>query len=120
MASFSGWFSGKTAPDKEPPAETASVLSDWKSYQSKDAMKSSVSSKLLLSAEEGTASMKKLATDAVSSVSAASTSVVEGVQTYASMLIHHSSDMCGFYINFIRYAEYQGPRNTCTLLLLLE
>eukprot|EP00889_Picochlorum_renovo_P001562 jgi/Picre1/28592/NNA_003994.t1 len=81
MASFSGWFSGKTAPDKEPPAETASVLSDWKSYQSKDAIKSSVSGKLLLSAEEGTASMKKLATDAVSSVSAASTSVVEGVQT---------------------------------------
>lgn len=120
MASFSGWFSGKTAPDKEPVTETASLLSDWKSYQSKDTMNTSMSSKLLSSAEEGTASMKKLATDAVSSVSAASTSVVEGVQTYASLRFRHIWYSNTFNINYMRHAGYQGPRSTCISQLLLE
>lgn len=78
--SFSVWLGGSAA-DKEPPKkqENASILSDWKSYESSNTL----SSKLLSSAEEGSATMKKLASGALSSVTAASTSVVESVQGYA-------------------------------------
>jgi len=77
-SSFRGWLGGAPAPDKEPPSQQQqSVLSDWKSYQSSDGAKSqSISSKLLASAEEGSSSMKKIASGALSSA----TSVVEGVQ----------------------------------------
>lgn len=77
-SSFRGWFGGAAAPDKEPQSQQQqSVLTDWKSYQSSNGAKSqSISSKLLASAEEGSSSMKKIASGAVSSA----TSVVEGVQ----------------------------------------
>lgn len=77
--SFSVWLGGSAA-DKEPPEkkENTSVLSDWKSYESSNTM----SSKLLSSAEEGSATMKKLASGAFSSVTAATSSVVESVQGY--------------------------------------
>lgn len=80
-SSFSVWLGGSAA-DKEPPIqEKQSLLSDWKSYESSDGSKSNtLSSKLLSSAEEGGISVKKLATGAISSVTAASTSVVESVQ----------------------------------------
>ena len=78
MESLTTWFSGKTAPDKEPPQ---SVLSDWKSYQANDG-KTNSSSKLLSSAEEGAASFSRLASGAFNSVTVASSSVVGSVQRY--------------------------------------
>lgn len=77
--SFSVWLGGSAA-DKEPPKQqdNVSILSDWKSYESSN----SISSKLLSSAEEGGATVKKIASGAFSSVAAASSSVVDSVQGY--------------------------------------
>jgi len=114
METFSGWFSGKTAPDKEP---ASTLLSDWKSYESTTmttGSKNQSASVLLSSAEEGAASITKIASGALSSVTAVSSTVVGSVQRWdvvvavggvcVEMVVHcggRSSNQCNHHTGVV-------------------
>ena len=91
MQALQGFFSGNSAPDKEPPA---SVLSEWNKYATTGSAAQapaggSQADRLLASAEEGAASVGTFFSGAFTSVSTgvsgAASSVTGGLSRCATL-----------------------------------
>jgi hypothetical protein len=80
MQGLTGWFTGSSAPDREPTQ--SSVLSEWNTYAGKpNTSGTSQTDNLLASAEEGASSISNLVTSALTSVAAAATGAATSVNS---------------------------------------